>query len=264
MIPILSSAGAGVLERIASARTLLAFDFDGTLAPLVEDRRAAAIPAETLRLLRATALFYSCAVISGRARADVAERVAGVPLVAVVGNHGAEVGQGPLEGPVQELVAGWHDRLTAALADVAGVEIENKGFSLAVHHRRAASPREALERIRAALARLEGAVTSEGLAVVDVLPASAPDKGDALRTLRRRLRSSPVVFVGDDQTDETAFRCEVVEVGIRVGEDPRSAARWFIPDQREVNALLRALVLARVRRDGYTGSSEGVLRALKP
>jgi trehalose 6-phosphate phosphatase len=205
-----------------------------------------------------------CAVISGRARADVAERVAAIPLVAVVGNHGAEGGHGPLEGPVQELVASWYDRLTRALADMAGVEVEDKGFSLAVHHRRAASPREALERIRAALARLEGAATAEGLAVVDVLPASAPEKGDALRSLRRRLHASLVVFVGDDQTDEAAFRCEAVDVGIRVGEGPRSAARWFIADQREVDALLRALVLARVRRDGYTGSSEGVLGASKP
>jgi trehalose 6-phosphate phosphatase len=60
MKPILGSDGLQTLDELARARALLAFDFDGTLAPIVPDRDAAAMRPETWRLLRALALLYPC------------------------------------------------------------------------------------------------------------------------------------------------------------------------------------------------------------
>ena len=97
MIPILSGQGGDILDQIAAARALLAFVYDGTLAPYTEERTAADMRPETRALLRTAALLYPCAVISGRARADVAARVEGIPLIGVIGNHGAEAGFGPLD-----------------------------------------------------------------------------------------------------------------------------------------------------------------------
>jgi trehalose 6-phosphate phosphatase len=263
MVHIFSEEGQKAITCVAESRALLAFDFDGTLAPIVVDRDAAALSLETRHLLRTTALLYPCAVVSGRSRADVAARVTGIPLVAVVGNHGAEAGFGPLDSALRERVASWRQMVRHQLSGVVGIEIEDKGYSIALHYRRALEPRQAEQRIEAAIASLRGVVAFRGQAVINVLPSEAPNKSDALRALCKRFKLRLAVYVGDDRTDEEVFRSGAVEVGVRVGEHPGSAAGYSLASQVEVDDLLRALVSARVRADGFTGSCEGVLQALK-
>lgn len=259
---ILSDKNGDILEEIARARALLAFDYDGTLAPYVDDRHAAEMRPETRTLLRTAAVLYPCAVISGRARADVAARLEGVPLVAVVGNHGAEAGFGPLDRELRKRVTEWEGLLGPLVDDVQGVELENKGFSLAFHHRLAPSWSTARTRIRQLVSRLEGAIAFEGHAVVNVLPEEAPTKANAIRELCTRFGLNTVVYVGDDRSDEEAFRCEVVSVAIRIGLDPRSSAKYAVSDQADIDHLLRELVLARARVDGRA-PGEGLLRTLR-
>jgi trehalose 6-phosphate phosphatase len=264
MNPFLSPAGAAVVDEIARTRTLLAFDFDGTLAPIVEDRTEAAMRAETRALLRALALLYPCAVISGRRRADVAARVNGVPLVAVVGCHGAEAGYGPLDRAVEARVATWRPALERALAGADGVEIEDKRFGIALHYRRARSWPDAERRALSAAGALEGAVVFGGNAVVNVVPREAPTKGDAIREVCERLGARAAVYVGDDRTDEEAFRADVVGVSIRVGGELDSSAAYRLPDQIHVDELLRALLAARARQDGLGERWQGLARLVTP
>jgi trehalose 6-phosphate phosphatase len=263
MKPLLSPDAAAVMDDIARDRAFLAFDFDGTLAPIVEDRGDARMRPETTELLRATALLYPCAVISGRARSDVAARMADVPLLAVVGNHGAEAGFGPLDRELVAQVRTWASELGRSLADVAGVEVEDKRFSIALHYRKAPSWGDAERRILAAVAPLEDAAIFGGHAVVNVVPRRAPTKGDALRALCARAGAKLAVYVGDDRTDEEAFRSDVVSISIRVGESAESAAQYFLPDQARVDELLRELIAARTRHDGLGDRSGGVVRAVK-
>jgi trehalose 6-phosphate phosphatase len=262
VIPLLSREGTEALERIATARALLAFDYDGTLAPYTDDRDAANMRPETRALLQTAAILYPCAVVSGRVRGDVAQRFEGIPLVAVIGNHGAEAGFGPLDKALKAQVDAWHARLAPGVANVPGVEIENKGYSLALHHRRAPSWDEARRRIRELVGGLGGALVIEGNAAVNVLPEGAPTKAEALRELCRRFLLDVVVYVGDDRSDEDAFGSEVVTVPIRVGPDEASRARYSLVDQAELDELLRTLVLVRARMDGRQGYRQGVLRAL--
>jgi trehalose 6-phosphate phosphatase len=264
MRSFLSAAGNAVVDEIARTRTLLAFDFDGTLAPIVEDRTAAHMRDETRALLRATALLYPCAVISGRMRADVAARVSDIPLVAVIGSHGAEAGYGPLDRSLRERVASWCGELERAMRGAHGIEIEDKRFSIALHYRRARSPREAERRALTAASALEDAVVFGGHAVVNVLPKEAPTKGDAIRALCERLGARVAVYVGDDRTDEEAFRSEVVGISIRVGGAPDSSAAYQLDDQKQIDDLLRGLVAARARQDGLGGRWEGIVRAMAP
>ncbi|HET7754766.1 MAG TPA: trehalose-phosphatase [Anaeromyxobacteraceae bacterium] len=263
MKPLFSAEGAAVVDDIARDRTFLAFDFDGTLAPIVDERSEAQMRPETLALLRATALLYPCAVISGRARADVAARVADVPLAAIVGNHGAEAGFGPLDRELVALVRTWADELQRTLAGAEGVEIEDKRFSIALHYRRARSWQDAERVILAATASLQGATAFGGHAVVNVVPAGAPTKGDALRALCARNGTSSAMYVGDDSTDEEAFRSEVVGTSIRVGENIDSAAQYFVPDQAGIDELLRQLIAGRTRHDGLGDRSGGIVRAVR-
>ena len=77
---ILARANRDVLRQFACSRVLLAFDYDGTLAPLVSDPERAELRPATRKLLAVLTALYPCTVISGRAVRDVERRVAGIPF----------------------------------------------------------------------------------------------------------------------------------------------------------------------------------------
>lgn len=262
MRSILSPEARPVLDELAAHHALLAFDFDGTLAPFVADREDARIPEETRRLLRATALLYPCAVVSGRSRVDVAARLSSLPLAGIIGNHGAEAGYGPIDRTRRERLGRWWRVLVSELGHVPGLSFEDKIFSIAVHYRHASRRASARRRIIESATRLDGARVLRGHAVVNVLPADAPDKGSAIASLLERVGARPILYVGDDTSDENVFRSSHVGVGIRVGRTARSSAAWYLPAQRDVDALLRALINARTRHDGLGERWEGLARAV--
>lgn len=257
---ILSPDSQTALEAIARDRTLLAFDFDGTLAPLVEDHRRARMRDSTRTLLRLTSLLHPCAVISGRARADIVGRLDGVPLVAIVGNHGADPGRGPVDAAAREIVSGWREDATLLLDSVPGVEIEDKGLSLAIHYRRAGAA--AGRTVAAVAASLPHARILQGHWVIHVVVPDLADKGLALRELLSRTRRREAVYMGDDATDEAAFRAEGVRVSVRVGEGSGSFARYYLPSQADVDEFLRALIRARRRLEGLGEAIGGLERML--
>jgi trehalose 6-phosphate phosphatase len=264
MNPILSPAGTEAIEEIVRTRALLAFDFDGTLAPLVPHRDEARVRPETRALLRTVSMLQPCAVVSGRSRGDVLHRLSGIPLAAVIGNHGAEAAFGPLDRDAERRVASWLEPLRGALAGAPGIDIEDKRFSIAIHYRGAQSWEDARTRIADAVASIGGARVLPGHAVTNLVPADSPTKGSALHSLCERLRSRAAVYVGDDVTDEDAFQADMVLHAIRVGEARESAAGFFLPDQSAVDDLLRAFVSTRARLDGLGESWEGLVRAMKP
>lgn len=246
MTDILAASHAGVLARLARSRALLAFDFDGTLAPIVRERDGAAMRARTERLLARLCTLYPCAVISGRGRADVAARLGAAPVPHVIGNHGLEPGADP--AALARLARRARPLLADALRDWPGVEIEDKRLSLAVHYRGAARKRAARAAVERAVAALPVAMrVVPGRAVVNVVPAGAPDKGDALLALRARLGVEAALYVGDDGTDEDVFRRAAAAplVAVRVGRGRTSAAAYFVRGQHQVDALLARLVALR-------------------
>ena len=90
MIPLLASENRPVLAQLAWTHTLLAFDFDGTLAPIVEAHREAEMTLQTAALFQQVCLAYPTAVISGRSHADVSRRLEPAEVRYVIGNHGIE------------------------------------------------------------------------------------------------------------------------------------------------------------------------------
>jgi trehalose 6-phosphate phosphatase len=130
---ILAKGERSKLEGFVTKQTLLAFDFDGTLAPIVKDPRAAQLRKRTLRLLTKLAERYPTAVISGRPRADVLARLNGARVQEVIGNHGLE--PSPDAPSYHAIVKRWLPNLRESLQDMQGVEIENKLYSLSIHYR---------------------------------------------------------------------------------------------------------------------------------
>jgi len=232
------------LADLAHRDALLAFDFDGVLAPLVSDPVTAGVPAATRARLARLAERRRCAVLSGRALADLLPRLAGLPLVACAGNHGAELEHADPPDGLRQRVRGWAAELSARLADQPGLVIEDKGLSLSLHYRHAPDPVGASVAAHAAALALPGTRVFGGHDVVNVVPEGAPDKGDALRALLAETGASSALYVGDDETDESVFTLagELPLLGVRVGPAAATRAAHVLPSRAEVDALLDALL----------------------
>ncbi|HLL84622.1 MAG TPA: trehalose-phosphatase [Longimicrobium sp.] len=252
---ILAAAQRDVLRQFARANVLLAFDFDGTLAPIVPRPEDARMRRRTRELLSALAEVYPCAVISGRVHEDVAARLEGIP-VHVVGNHGLDPRVSTTS--LTRRVAGWKPALEALQAEHAGVWVEDKRFSVAIHYRKSREKKRVLAAIRQVVAGLEEARVVYGKQVVNLLPPGAPDKGTALEALRGRLRCDTALYVGDDTTDEDIFaRGQPGQLlSIRVGRSAKSHAAFFLEEQRELDALLDLLL--EERADGAARAGDAV------
>ena len=244
---ILARPNRRLLEGFAWSNVTLVFDYDGTLAPVVEDRGDAVLPAPTRARLCAAARLYPCSVLSGRGQADVVRFLDGVPLTLIVGNHGAEwEWRRPDAARVVAEVRNWRRRLSRALAPFEGVVVEDKSFSLTVHYRHAVARRDAIRAIRSAARQLTGARVLGGKECLCVVPRAAEHKGDALERIRTACRCDTAVYVGDDVTDEDVFALEAPWLlGIRVGPGARTSASFCLRRQADIDALLDRLIELR-------------------
>lgn len=243
---VLLPRNAEVLGKLASSRALLAFDFDGTLAPIVTGPTEAGMRESTRRLFRRVCELFPTAVISGRGRGDVAGRLCGARVKYVVGNHGAENGRRSKlkKSTLDEARV----QLTELAAHTPGLQLEDKGFSLSVHYRRVKHPVAARRSILKVLEQLRRPLRAMGgKMVINVLPEGAHDKGDALLELCKQTHSDLALYVGDDVTDEDVFsmRQRKRVVGVRIGRSARSAAEYYVKTQDDIDALLRRLIELR-------------------
>lgn len=243
---LLQRRGRSALRALAGGRVLLAFDFDGTLAPIADRPERARMTAGTHRLLAAVARLYPCAVISGRSRGDLQRRLRRVPLLALAGSHGAE-GDGSARRTPHSRVASWARHLRWRLRSFRGVALEVKPHGVAIHYRQAVDKPEIRAAILSIVTALEDARHIGGKDVVEVLPLGAPTKGDALAALRRRLEPRATLYIGDDVTDEDAFSSEGPGglLAVRVGHGDATAAQFRLDDQAEIELLLAALLRQR-------------------
>lgn len=248
---LLKRRGRAALRALAGGRVLLAFDFDGTLAPIHDRPEQARMTARTQKLLTAVARLYPCAVISGRARCDLQRWLRHVPLLALTGSHGAETDSGLAPDGPHPRVGSWARLLLRRLRRVPGVALEVKPHGVAVHYRRAGDKHDARTAILFAVTTLEGARHIAGKDVVEVLPIGSPTKGDALAALRRRMDPRATLYVGDDVTDEDAFSSDGPGglLAVRVGHGDATAARFRLDEQAEVDSLLYALLELGRRRE---------------
>jgi trehalose 6-phosphate phosphatase len=245
---ILSADNVEILAQYAWSRVLLAFDFDGTLAPIVTDRDRAGMRASTHKLLERVCELYPCAIISGRSRTDVTPRLKGLRVRYVMGNHGLEPGKHMEK--FERQIATIRPLLEENLANMQGVDVEDKRFSLAVHYRRSRRKRDARKAIYDTVNALPFPMrTIPGKLVVNVIPKRAPHKGDALLELRAKEGADTAIYVGDDATDEDVFMLDQPGrlLSIRVGLARSSSASYFLRNQREIDALLARLARLRTK-----------------
>lgn len=249
---LLRAQGKRALQRLVAGKaTLYAFDFDGTLARIVQDRDAPKLSQPIRAALQALSAHAPTAIISGRSLEDLRPRINGA-AAHLVGNHGLEglhtsahVMQQALDccRAWKRTVNKFHDALTHS-----GVVLEDKIYSLTFHYRQACSPKAAREAVFQAIAQLTPPPRLVlGKAVINVIPPGTPHKGAAMLELMHQLKSSAALYVGDDDTDEDVFSIPDDRiVTVRIGKKTRSAARYYLERQAETATLLQFLVDSHV------------------
>lgn len=246
------AACAAVEKRVrAGGKLLLLLDFDGTLARIVVRPERATLPVPTGKVLRRLARRpgFVVGIVTGRALADIRRR-AKVPGALYVGSHGLEYALpggravGLVDRACRRSLGRLRKRLGQELPRVAGLRLEAKPYSLAVHYRGVV--REHLPRIL----RVVRGVASEfvpafrlqrGKKVAEFLPNIPTDKGRTVCAVIAHLvtkcgRDLTPVYFGDDVTDEAVFRLLRQEGWtVRVGSEwRRTRARYYLRSPAEV------------------------------
>lgn len=251
MVSLFTREGEAALGAVMREAPLLAFDFDGTLTPIVARPEAARLSAAVAARLEALGRQLPVAIISGRSVDDLAGRLGFRPQY-LVGNHGAEHEGASTDGIGDDAaaLAPLRGRIADARSQLEGVGVwvEDKGRSIALHYRLARDRARAQATIAAVLDPADEAVkVFGGKLVVNVAPVHAPDKAHALRSILKRAGRDVAVFAGDDVNDEPVFAtAPSTWLTIRVGSAHDSAARFFI-DSPAQTAHLLARMLERLR-----------------
>ncbi len=248
------------LQAIGRTPTLLvATDYDGVLAPLVENPSKAYPHRESMAALRTLSTLPDThvAVVSGRSLRDLAALSRLPAEIHLVGSHGSEYDAGFVDDltPQQvELRAIITKEFEAAAAEGSGYIIEKKPASVAFHYRNA-DPDEAkvmVERLLNGPAKRPGTQLKLGKKVVELAVVDT-NKGTAVEALRRQVSADAVIFLGDDVTDEDAFKTlRGPDLGVKIGDgDTVAHVRLASTD----DAARTLALLAEQRRAWLQGSS---------
>jgi len=246
--------------RIRQARNLFLFlDYDGTLTPIVSRPERALCPVKVKRMLETLRDLpgVHLAVISGRSLEDVRRKV-GVAGITYVGNHGLEIekpgGRPGKRAPslrtpeLREITR----NVQKALKDLPGILFEEKGPILSVHYRNVPLefsmqiPHVVKEELRSRKGRWK---TASGKMVLEIRPNVGFDKGKAVKEILQTFpsRGRLPFYLGDDQTDEDAFRVlKGRGISVFIGS-PRfpSGADFFLRNPADVHEFLRRCLVVR-------------------
>jgi trehalose 6-phosphate phosphatase len=257
-LAMLTEVQRAIADRPTGTRLLFLSDYDGTLAEFHDDPTIPLPPRHVAELLGKLAerTDLSFGIVSGRRIADLRTRTQLPARVYMAGLHGLEieVGSDRWQHPDLERARQHVRSLYGPLGDLSsrypGLLIEDKHASLAVHVRAVAPELRAAA--LAAADRCAGDWVSGGKVrrltgdlVVEFLPNIAVHKGDATRWIARHVQATRkervwTVFVGDDVTDEDAFKVIDHGLGVLVGSR-QTHATYRLADTQDVCRLLRWL-----------------------
>jgi trehalose 6-phosphate phosphatase len=245
-----------LVPRLGHSSLLAAFDYDGTLTPIEatpEEAVADESILESIAIL-ARAPRTVVAVVSGRRAADLRQLVPG-EVVWLVGLHGLETAAPAGDAvPAIDLddtasrLAPLREAASTIVARHPGVRLEDKAATLALHTRGAerATAAAALAEFEQTARGTDGVALLAGKEVLEAMPAGH-DKGTALRRLWSTLGSEIVLYVGDDTTDESAFRAleGAGAVTVKVGAAGATSATYHVGCQDDVREIVDRLAAMR-------------------
>jgi trehalose 6-phosphate phosphatase len=256
---------AGQIARLAARpeRAAISLDFDGTIAPIVDDPAAARPLPGVVDLLGPLADRYAAvALVSGRPATYLASHAA-APGVRYLGMYGLEeIVEGRvlvdprLEAAQPAVAAARRDLEADPAVTACGAHIEDKRYSVAVHTRRVADPGRWAGPIAEAAARIaarHGLEVVPGKMVWELRPRVRSDKGHAVRRVVAESGARSMLVAGDDIGDLPAFafvrrwRARTGRPGVTIGVVTDAAspiagqADWELRDTADLTCTLRAL-----------------------
>lgn len=238
------------IDKIPHTNIFLFLDYDGTLTPIVKSPDKAFISEYMRSLIIRLKEYIPIAVISGRSLQDIKGR-AGIEDIIYAGNHGAEIWNGSkiVKGQESEvesnLLKEFLDKLKNKLSHIEGILIEDKGVTAGIHFRMAKvkNMAEFFDTFSKIAKDYENSfkVTS-GKKVFEIRPLNAWNKGDAVLWIIKNLGNGKIpVYIGDDTTDEDAFRA-IKGKGISICIGGSSEADYYLTGQQEVEDFLKQLI----------------------
>lgn len=251
LLPIDEPLAAALRDVAGVPKLLVASAFNGTLAPLPEGAARPSPDESALRAIRRLAGTQrtTTAVVSGLSLRDLALASRLPAEVILVGSYGAETGP-DLESELDPSAVALLDRICEEARSIAtaipGARFERKPAGLAVHLGGVdvADARWVRERVHGGLAVRSGVRVVDSVKVVELTVAQR-DKGAAIEALRVEHAADAVVYLGDDNADEAAFKTlGEADVGIRVGHED-SAAGYGVADTEGAVAALELLAQRR-------------------
>jgi trehalose 6-phosphate phosphatase len=260
----------------------LFLDFDGTLAPIVEEPDKAAMMPGLRALLQNFAKHTEVAIVSGRYLQDLEKKVQIMDL-SYVGTHGLQIRlkhsssvheeisldheRQNVANLTKELFRCLHGKFRVAGRKCGGVRVELKDTCVAVHYRDADQGKvgEILDTVDKIVKPYSSLRKLESKMAIDIRPNAAWDKGSAVNWLLTnnadRMNADPFpIYIGDDETDQDAFKVVKARgVGVYVGPpDNRGAAEYFLGNPGEVQEFLSMLLdsFSQMPRVGLLQSPE--------
>ncbi len=244
-------------ELLAFAKAndvVLCLDYDGTLSPIVENPKDAVMSDEMRQRVKNVAQHLPVAIVSGRGLEFIRQQVA-LDEVYYAGSHGFEItGPNDFQHELPEakdalpLLDATEKELNEQLASIDGAEVERKKFGIAIHYRRVEKDqrtkvKQAVQTIADRESQLQA---GRGKMVLELKPNIDWHKGKAIHFIADHLseseQSGPILYIGDDITDEDAFRAIKTGAGVLVGShDEDSAADYRLKDVAGVADFLQKL-----------------------
>ncbi len=246
--------GEEIAARLEGRNLFLLLDFDGTLAPIVDEPELAEMSAGVRSVLAILKERCPVAVLSGRSLEDLRKRV-GLPGILCAGNHGAERDGGEGRSGNRTSLEAFLCEARRTFAALPGVRIEDKGLTASVHFRQVEPVLQGkFLSLFETLARTQGdkVQLSAGRKVFDVRPQGAMDKGESVRQLlEERGKGMFPICLGDDTSDESAFRA-LRGTGLSVSVGGSLEADYYLRNQGEVLEFLK--LIASLPSSGKTGT----------
>jgi len=238
-----TKSGIKKIEELLSVKTLYAFDYDGTLAPIVNKPDMAEMNAKCESLLKKFNEAEQIAIISGRSVEDLKKKIAFRPKY-LVGNHGIEYKKFKNKYSfVKKEVTKWKKDILNLIKNdtgLRGIKVEDKIYSLTLHYRGYKNKKNSLLKEVNKLTPAPRIVL--GKSIINLIPKNAPNKGDVLLQLIQNGGFKKSLYIGDDITDEDVFSLLDDRIlKIRVGKKKNSKAHFYLRQQSQVNQLLHYL-----------------------
>jgi len=253
-------AGTRLIDKITSQRSIiLLLDYDGTLVPIKNKPSLAVLSASMQKLLKKLAAHsnFSVILVTGRSSLDIKKRI-GIKNIIYVSNHGFQISGDRIKWIHPDVKRSLSILkkifllLNNALKSFPETFVEDKKLTLSVHFRNERN--NLIPLVKKIVATCiqpfqENIIKTTGKKVIEIRPSINWNKGKAilkiLALLQHRKNKNSIICIGDDKTDEDAFRAlRNKAITVHIGSNLNTQAHYYLHNTKQVKTFLETILLS--------------------